>query len=65
MNTVTACPICEQLIDIPHAYCGQELECPECHEVFRLVSLSPIVLAYAYDTDEAAEYSAEDYPRAQ
>lgn len=65
MDTVTTCPSCDQLIDIPQASLGQELECAECHEVFRLVSLMPIRLSYAYDADEVAEYLAEDYPRAQ
>jgi predicted RNA-binding Zn-ribbon protein involved in translation (DUF1610 family) len=58
----TRCLVCDALIEVVDAYESKQLECPECGEVFRVVSLEPLQLTYAYDLNEEGEYDDEDRP---
>ena len=58
----TACPICGELIEVVDGYGDKQVECPECGEVFRIASLEPLQLAYAYDLNDEGEFYEEDKP---
>lgn len=60
---VTPCPVCDSIIDFCGAQPEQKVECPECAEVFKIVSLDPLKLVYAFDLNHEAEFYDEDYPR--
>lgn len=58
----SSCPVCGELIDVVDAYEDKDIECSQCGELFRIVSLEPLQLAYAYDLDEEGEFLDEDQP---
>jgi lysine biosynthesis protein LysW len=59
----TLCPVCGELIEIVGGIPEKQVECSECGEVFRIVSLEPLKLAYAYDLEKESEFFEEDKPR--
>ncbi len=59
----TACLVCGEFIEVVDGYGDKQVECPECGEVFRIVSLEPLQLAYAYDLNEEGEFFEEDKSR--
>ena len=58
----TACPVCGELIEMVNGYEDKQIECSECGELFRVVSLEPLQLAHAYDVNEEGEFYHEDTP---
>lgn len=58
----TRCLVCDALIEVEDAYESKQVECPECAEIFRIVSLEPLQLTYAYDENEQGEFYDEDRP---
>jgi lysine biosynthesis protein LysW len=52
--------VCGELLEVVDAHVAEQIECPECGELFRVVSLQPLQLTYAYEQDEEGEYSDED-----
>jgi DNA-directed RNA polymerase subunit RPC12/RpoP len=61
-TVATRCLVCDALIEVVDAYETKQIECPECGELFRVVSLGPLQLAYAYDLNEEGEFYDEDKP---
>jgi uncharacterized paraquat-inducible protein A len=59
---VTHCPVCDALIEVVDPYESMQLECPECTEIFRVVSTKPLQLAYALELNEEGEFDDEDRP---
>ncbi|WP_299428746.1 hypothetical protein [uncultured Meiothermus sp.] len=49
---VSKCPVCDELVEITNVRAGLEVECPDCGEVLRVVSIQPLKLYYAFDPDE-------------
>lgn len=59
-----ACPICEALIEIDEPILDTVVTCPDCGEEWRIVSLDPPELAYAWDMEEESAIELEeDHPR--
>jgi uncharacterized Zn finger protein len=56
----TACPVCGELLEVVDARVDEPIECPECGELFRIGSVEPLQLAYAFEQDEEGEYADED-----
>ena len=56
----TLCPVCGELIEIVAGFQGKQIECLECREVFCIVSLEPLKLAYALDLNNEGEFFEED-----
>lgn len=59
----TRCPLCGELIDIEAGFVGKEVECLQCGEVFRIASLEPLQLVYAFDVEDEGEFVDEDFRR--
>jgi hypothetical protein len=55
----TVCPVCGELIEVVAGYEAKQIE---CSKLFRIVSLEPLQLAYAYDLDEQGEFFDEERP---
>ncbi|MBO1437533.1 hypothetical protein [Meiothermus sp. CFH 77666] len=49
---VAKCPVCGGLVEVAGPWVGLEVECPDCTEILRVVSLHPLKLYYAFDPDE-------------
>ncbi|GIW24769.1 hypothetical protein [Meiothermus sp.] len=49
---VAKCPACEGLVEVVNPQVGLEVECPDCGEVLRVVSVQPLKLYYALEPDE-------------
>ena len=49
---VGKCPVCEALVEVVSPRVGLEVECPECGEALKLVSVKPIKFHYALDLDD-------------
>ncbi len=49
---VAKCPVCGELVEVANPWVGLELDCPDCGEVLRVISIRPLKLYYAYDPDE-------------
>ena len=60
---VTPCPVCDSLINFNDAKLYRQVECPDCAEVFVVLSLDPVKLTYAFDINHDPHYYDEDYPR--
>ncbi|MER3482983.1 MAG: hypothetical protein C4332_07350 [Meiothermus sp.] len=58
---VGKCPVCEALVEVSRPAVGQELECPECGEVLKVISTAPLKFYYALPYDE--EPLPEEEPR--
>ena len=58
-SVATICLVCEGIIDFDEKQHGYEIECPDCGELFKIVSLKPLNLEYAYDLYEEPEYADE------
>lgn len=58
---ISKCPVCDELVEVAGARVGLEVECPDCGEVLRVVSVGPLKLYYAFDPDE--EPLPEEEPR--
>ncbi len=52
MVGVAKCPVCGGLVELADPWVGLEVECPECGEGLRVVSLQPLQLYYAVDMEE-------------
>lgn len=48
---VTQCPVCGGLVEVVNPKVGLEVECPECSEVLKVISLHPFRLYYALASD--------------
>jgi lysine biosynthesis protein LysW len=59
-TVATACPVCGELLEIVDTRVDEQIECSECGELFRVVSVEPLQFAYAYEQDEEDEYNDED-----
>ncbi|HKI56767.1 MAG TPA: hypothetical protein VKB31_06395 [Trueperaceae bacterium] len=60
----TSCPICEALLELDGPAIGTTIVCPECGEEWRVASVDPLTLVYAWEMeDEAALDADEDHPR--
>ncbi len=46
------CPVCKGLLELSKPVLGQEVECLECGEVFKVVKLDPLQLTYLYDPED-------------
>jgi lysine biosynthesis protein LysW len=61
-RTLTACLVCGGLIEVVEPFTGKLVECPDCKEAFRVLSLQPLQLTYAYNLDDEGEFVDDDYP---
>lgn len=60
----TVCPICEALLEIVEPGVGSIVICPDCGEEWRVATIEPVTLVYAWEMDEeAALETDEDHPR--
>ena len=57
---ITLCPVCEELIELDAVALGNEVECPECGELFVITSTDPLELSYAYDLEDEGEFYDEE-----
>lgn len=62
---VVPCPVCRGIIELEHPAGGQEVECSDCGQLFRIATLEPLELVYARDIDDEGEDYDEDRARTQ
>ncbi len=63
MKVVTACPICQGVIELINPQLGVTVACPDCGEEWQVVKVQPLELGYAFDMDEEPALEDEEYPR--
>lgn len=55
------CPVCKNLLEVSEPVKGREVECPECGEIFSLISTDPLDLFYRHPLED--EPLPDDEPR--
>lgn len=49
---ITRCPVCEAMVEVFAPRVGLEVECPDCGEVLKVLSLHPLKLYYALGPED-------------
>jgi lysine biosynthesis protein LysW len=57
---LASCPSCDGLVRLAAPYLGQQVECPECHQLLKVVALEPLALTYALDSDEEVVFGESE-----
>ncbi|UCH27625.1 MAG: hypothetical protein JSV66_08310 [Trueperaceae bacterium] len=62
---VTACPICEGLIELRDPRKGLRVECPDCQGLWMVTSVSPLKLEVALDMENETIRAdpSDEWPR--